>query len=196
MIVVSLSILIYIFGPVLKEETKYNFDKLAKVKYIVGQEETLNSFEKPLVAPNTDFSIVIPKIAAAAPVVPDVNSQDKFEYLKALRSGVAHAAGTAYPGEPGNVYLFAHSTDSFLNVNQYNAVFYLIGKLKAGDEIDIFYQGRLIKYEVTEKKVVAPDDVKYLGSLGDEKTLTLQTCYPPGTTLKRLIVVAKQVVTD
>ena len=105
---------------------------------------------------------------------------------------MAHAKGTAYPGQKGNVYLFAHSTDAFYNVGRYNAVFYLIGKLENGDEIDIYYKDQKIVYEVYEKKVVGADDIKYLGNLGDRNTLTLQTCYPPGTTLKRLVVVASQ----
>lgn len=195
LIIVSLGILVFIFGPALKEEIKYRLNQMSHVKYSLNT-EVEGTFEKPLTPPNTDFSIVIPKIAAVAPIVANVSSQDKYEYLKALKKGVAHAKGSALPGEDGNVYLFAHSTDSFLNVNLYNAVFYLIGKLEKDDEIDIFYKGNLIKYQVIEKKVVAANDTKYLGKLGDENTLTLQTCYPPGTTFKRLIVVAKQIKTD
>jgi sortase A len=186
-------IVLAIFGPVLKEEAQYNFDQISHIKYVIGTEQ-LNTFEKPLTPPNTDFSIIIPKIGAVAPIIDNVDPSDQKKYLAALRKGVAHAAGTGLPDEVGNVYLFAHSTDAFYNVSAYNAVFYLIGKLKSGDEIDIFYQGKLIKYQVYDKKVVGPDSSQYFGSiLPDEKTLTLQTCYPPGTTLKRLVVLAKQV---
>lgn len=188
----SIALIIFIFGPILKEELKYSLNSLSKVKFVVATEQ-LSSFEKPLSPPNEDFSIIIPKIAAVAPIIADVDSQNKNAYLSALKKGVAHAKGTAYPGEPGNVYLFAHSTDTFYNIGRYNAVFYLIGKLDKGDEIDIFYQGRQIKYEVYDKKIVPADETKYLGSISDsEDTLTLQTCYPPGTDWKRLIVVAKQ----
>ncbi len=192
MILAGIALLVFIFGPTFKEEIKYNLDQVSHVKYVVGDEQ-LSTFEKPLTPPNTDFSIIIPKIAAVAPVIDSVDSQNPSEYLAALRRGVAHAKGTKHPGEEGNVFLFAHSTDVFYNVGRYNAIFYLIGKLEAGDEIDIFYQGKQIKYEVTEKKVVNPEDVQYLKGNEEEKTLTLQTCYPPGTTLKRLIVLAKQV---
>lgn len=188
----GLILLFYIFFPVAKEEIKYNLDQAAHIKYVTGTEQ-LSTFEKPLTPPNTDFSIIVPKIGAVAPIVDNVDSSNPETYRSALKKGVAHAAGTQYPDNIGNVYLFAHSTDAFYNVAAYNAVFYLIGKLSKGDEIDIFYQGRQIKYEVYDKKVVGADATQYLGTLiPNEKTLTLQTCYPPGTTIGRLVVLAKQ----
>lgn len=139
---------------------------------------------------DTDFGIVIPKIAANVKVTPDVNVTDEAVYKEVLKGGVAHAAGTAYPGENGHVYLFAHSTDYWWNVGQYNAVFYLLYKLEAGDEVDIFYKGRRYLYRVIGQKVVEPSNVEYLTRTSDEEFLTLQTCWPPGTTLKRLLVFA------
>jgi sortase A len=193
LIFLGLIVLLAIFGPVLKEEIQYNFNQMSHVSYVIGTEQ-LNTFEKPLTPPNTDFSIIIPKIGAVAPIVDNVDASNQKKYLAALRKGVAHAQGTGIPGFVGNVYLFAHSTDAFYNVSSYNAVFYLIGKLNKDDEIDIFYRGKLIKYLVYDKRVVGPDSSQYFGTIiPDEKTLTLQTCYPPGTTLKRLVVLAKQV---
>lgn len=191
LILLGIGILFLIFWPVIKVELKYNFDQISHVKYVVGNEQVSN-FEKPLTPPNTDFSIIIPKIDAVAPIVDNVDPLNQTEYLKALREGVAHAKGTAYPGEIGNVYLFAHSTDAFYNVGKYNAVFYLLGKLTKGDEVFIYYQGEKIKYVVDQVKVVSPTDIQYLAGNSDKNTLTLQTCYPPGTTIDRLIVIANQ----
>lgn len=179
-------LLILIFAPIVKEETKYNFHQAVRT--------IVKTPPKDLTPPNTNFSIVIPKIEAVAPIIANVDATDSKKYLPALKRGVAQAAGTKLPGQVGNVYLFAHSTDAFYNVAAYNAVFYLIGKLNSGDEIDIYYKGVKIKYEVYDKKVVSADSTQYLGTLiSGEKTLTLQTCYPPGTTLKRLVVLAKQI---
>ena len=170
LIILGLALLIFIFGPVIKEETKYKLGQIANVKYVIGTEQ-LDTFEKPLTPPNTDFSVIIPKIGAVAPVVDNVDATDPKQYLSALKKGVAHATGTGIPDEIGNVYLFAHSTDAFWNVSSYNAVFYLIGKLKPGDEIVIYYQNRLITYQVYDKKVVSADSSQYLGTLTpDEKT--------------------------
>jgi LPXTG-site transpeptidase (sortase) family protein len=192
-ILIGISTLLFIFGPVLKEEIKYQTDQKTHVTYsldAIGQ----GTFEKKLTPPNTDFSIVIPAIGAVAPVIENVDAGNPKKYLSALRQGVAHAAGTTLPYDNGNMFLFAHSSDSFYSLNTYNAIFYLIGKLRPGDEVNIFYNDKLFKYEVYDKKVVSSDSSQYFGTLIEgEKTLTLQTCYPPGTALKRLVVLAKQV---
>lgn len=177
------------FWPVAKEEVVYQ-------SRVVTKKIKKNQEEKSLTPPNTSFSIVIPKIRAVAPVIASVDPNNKNEYLSVLKRGVAHAKGTSFPGQGGNTYIFAHSTDAFYHVNQYNAVFYLIGKLKRDDEIDIYYQDNKYVYKVDKVKVVSPSEVKYLGNLGSHDTLTLQTCYPPGTTLKRLVVTAKLVGID
>lgn len=183
LILVSLIFLYLTFAPVIKEEVKYQKREVFHQVPVA----------KDLTPPNKNFSIVIPKIGAVAPIYANIDPFNEKEYLSILHKGVAQARGTKLPGEEGNVYLFAHSTDAFYNVGRYNAVFYLLGKLKKGDEIQIFYKGREIKYSVSEVKVVSADSVKYLGTIGGGKTLTLQTCYPPGTTIERLIVVANQV---
>lgn len=185
LIVTSLILLTLIFWPVAKEEVRYSLNRVVTASV---------SKPKDLMPPNTDFSIVIPKIFAVSSIVPNVDSQNSSVFLPALKKGVAHALGTSFPGEAGNTFLFAHSTDTFYNLVRYNAVFYLIGKLQPGDEVDIYYRGNLIKYRVYDKKVVNADSSQYFGTiLPDEKTLTLQTCYPPGTTLKRLVILAKQI---
>lgn len=191
LIFIGVVIILFIFGPVIKEELGYIFDQWSGVRRSVEPNAALN-YQRPMPIPNRDFSIIIPKINAAAPIVDNVNPMSSTDYLEALKEGVAHAAGTPYPGQVGNVYLFAHSTDAFYNVGHYNAVFFLIGHLVPGDEVDIYYRNTLYKYTVYDKRIVEPTDTEYLGTLLEgEKTLTLQTCYPPGTTIKRLVVMAK-----
>ncbi len=192
LILIGLGILVLIFGPAAREEIRYDLNQAAGIKYSTDV-EVEGTFEKPLKIPNTDFSIVIPAIGAAAPIVDGVDSQDPDKYLPALKRGVAHALGTADPMDGGNVFLFAHSTDSFFNVGRYNAVFYLLGKLKRDDEVFIYYKDRQITYRVESVQIVEADDNKYLQGNADEHLLILQTCYPPGTTLKRLIVIAREV---
>lgn len=181
-ILLSLLILFFIYGPATKEEIVYQ----ARKTLIKN-----NSSLKKLEPPNTQFSIVIPKIGASAPVFANVDPFNESEYLPILKKGVAHAKYSSLPGSFGNTYLFAHSTDAFYNVGRYNAVFYLLGKLEKGDEIDVYYNNRKFVYKVSDKKVVSAKDVFYLGNYGKFNTLTLQTCYPPGTTLKRLVVIAQ-----
>jgi sortase A len=147
-----------------------------------------------LVPQDPYFDILIPKIGANSRIIANVDAGNEQQYLDALKIGVAHAAGTAYPGEGGHVFLFAHSTDYFWNVGAYNAVFYLLNKLEKGDEVDLFYQGHRVVYKVIDKRIVDPSQVEFLTRKTNREFLTLQTCWPPGTTLKRLLVFARRAV--
>lgn len=146
-----------------------------------------------LVPPDPDFSIIIPKVAANSRVIPQVSVTEKEAYLAALQEGVAHAEGTAFPGEGGHMFLFAHSTDFVWNIGTLNAVFYLLYKLEAGDEVILIYKGQRFTYRVTGKEIVDPGQVEYLTRKTDKEFLTLQTCWPPGTTLQRQLIFAERV---
>lgn len=188
-------ILVFIFGPVAKEELGYQFGHMRGLKYSLDAHPEFPGVGVERVVPvDKEFGIVIEKINLNAAVFPNVDPDDPADFLPVLKKGVAHAFGSKFPNEKGNVFLFGHSADAFYNVGRYNAVFFLIGKLEEGDLINIFYKGERYKYEVIDKVVVTPEGIKtYLDQIKEEKTLTLQTCYPPGTTLKRLVVMAKQV---
>lgn len=136
------------------------------------------------------FGIVIPKLGANAHVVPDVDPYNSAIYQQALARGVAHAKGTTVPTQQGNVFLFSHSSVDFYLATQYNAVFYLLNKLEKGDTIEIYYKLDRYTYTVEEKEIVDADAIDYLTRQTSEKILTLMTCWPPGTSLKRLMVTA------
>lgn len=145
-----------------------------------------------LIPKDTEFSITIPKIGASAKIYPNVDPSDPNEFLPILMKGIAHAKGTVFPGMAGNVYLFAHSTDNWWDVGRYNAVFYLLYHLAPGDEIVIFFGGRRFEYVVSQSQILDPSDTTLLTQPhGGEKKLVLQTCWPPGTTWKRLYIIAE-----
>ncbi len=148
--------------------------------------------EQILIPSDTLFSILIPKIGANAKIIPNVDPTDENIFLPALQLGVAHAMGTFFPGQKGNIYLFAHSTDNFWNVGRYNAIFYLLKDLKKGDEVVVFSQNIRHNYKVKNSIIVGPEEVSYLTNANTgEELLVLQTCWPPGTTWQRLIVFAE-----
>ncbi len=203
------------FYQPIREEVRYLYEKQTDKTYVVaspGEEQkikrefSINAQKgslaqaaelkniEVLVPSNPEFGIVIPKIAANSSVIPQVSVTDKDAYLNALQSGVAQAEGTAFPGEGGHIFMFAHSTDFVWNVGTFNAIFYLLYKLEIGDEINIFYKGQRFVYHVTGKEVVDPNQVEYLTRKSDREFLTLQTCWPPGTTLKRQLIFAERVV--
>jgi sortase A len=149
------------------------------------------SKEQVLTAVDPNFSILIPKIGASERITPNVDSTNTEEYLTALQTSVAHAKGSVFPGFNGNVYLFAHSTDNWWNVGRYNAVFYLLKDLVPGDEIVVFFEGKRFNYVVKQNWVGEATEVNFLrDSQGGEQKLILQTCWPPGTTWKRIFVEA------
>ncbi len=136
---------------------------------------------------NTDFGLVIEKIGANSAVIANVDPFNSIEYQATLSRGVAHAKGTALPGESGNVFLFSHSSADFLTATRYNSIFYLLDKLAVGDKVNLYYQQKKYTYELKKKSLVLPEEISYLTGKKDESTLTLMTCWPPGTSLKRLI---------
>lgn len=178
LIVLAVFILVRTFYPVFSAEVSYQTSKI-----IIPKTETI-----PV---DTDFSIIIPKINVNSKVVKNIDPNNSSEYQIALTKGVAHARGSALPGFSGNVFIFAHSANNWYQANQYNAVFYLINKLLPGDEINIYYEGSKYTYSVTDKKIVNAAEINYLTGSTSNQNLTLMTCWPPGTTLKRLIITAK-----
>lgn len=139
---------------------------------------------------NTEFSLIVPKIGVNAPVTPAVNPANPGEYLEVLKKGIAHASTSYFPDEDGTVYLFSHSTNYDWFVADLNAVFYLLKNLEEGDLVVLFYKGTRYTYRLTEKRVVGPKEVSYLLPQGGKKRLILQTCWPPGSTAERLLILA------
>lgn len=148
----------------------------------------------------TDMRIIIPRINQNVPVVGVKNENliaRKWEELesdiqKALRSGVIHYPGTALPGDNGNVVLTGHSSYYAWDPGRFKDVFALLHEVKMGDRIVVYFNQKKFIYEVNKIKVVLPKDVDVLGPAPTEQ-LTLITCTPIGTNLKRLIVQAKLV---
>ena len=105
-------------------------------------------------------------------------------------------AGTSLPGEKGNMFLYGHSVMPFLfNEKNYKTIFSNLHKLEEGDEVIVRFNNKRYVYEVMEKMIRKPEEINPLDLVSSEfkegATLSLMTCTPPGTSLKRLIVNAK-----
>jgi sortase A len=184
--------------PVVAVELKYQFSLLTGINQPVVPTPTLFPTQPP--GPKDEeeaFSIDIPKISATSVVIPNVDAGDPSVYTPALQKGVAHALGTGLPGTESRlnrtIYLFAHSTSAPSLVTRYNAQFYLLHKLEAGDGIDVTFWAQNYRYRVRETKIVEANDVSWLEPQTQEELLVLATCTPPGTTWKRLLVIAERV---
>ena len=140
--------------------------------------------------------ITISKINVTAPMVWSI-SEDETSMLKDLENGVNHYLKTASLGQNGNAVISGHSSNYIWAKGDYNHIFKDLDNLEKGNIIvikTIQKNGRVIvyQYKVTEKFTTTPDDEKIFANT-NEPTLTLTTCWPIGTNLKRLIVKAELV---
>jgi LPXTG-site transpeptidase (sortase) family protein len=196
------------FGPALYYELQYRIIQIRGVHFSVenipqkgskinnpsiGFTDILSGKKEQILMPiDPVFNILIPKIGANARIFPNIDPSNPDIFLPILQKGVAHAAGTFFPGQAGNIYLFAHSTDNFWDVGRYNAIFYLLKDLREGDDVVIFYQNTRHNYKVTKIGTVSPSEVSFITAASTGKELLiLQTCWPPGTTWQRLLVLAE-----
>lgn len=211
LVFISLGALVAAFSPIILSELNFRYDLakssvVVKIKQAFAREKAPNPLKadtsgitynpmktadgSTVLPVNTDFAIVIPKLGINSPVVAGVNPGEKKSYTEALKKGVAHASTSFYPNENGAVYLFSHSTNYEWFVRDLNAIFYLIKDLEPKDPIVLIYMGHRYTYEMRDKKIVSSRDITYLQPIPNQRTLILQTCYPPGTTFKRLLLFA------
>jgi sortase A len=132
----------------------------------------------------THYTLSIPKLEITEAIV-EIGGED-------LGQSLVHYPGTALPGQYGNVVIFGHSVlPQFFNPKNYKTIFSTLPTLEEGDEILIDFDGITYRYVVTQMVEVGPDDISVLEQRYDAEYLSLITCVPPGTYLKRLIVRAR-----
>jgi sortase A len=105
---------------------------------------------------------------------------------------VGHHAGSAHPGEMGNVVLSGH-------VDYKGQVFKDLDKVNKGDEVTVYTMKGQYLYVVSDIKLVQEEGVSeeqkrrnaaFMNPTPDQ-TLTMITCWPYGIDTHRLIVIAK-----
>lgn len=143
--------------------------------------------------------LVIPKINVDAPVVYDVPSLEESIIQNKLKDGVVHypiPGANSVPGQQGNTVVLGHSSNDVFDDGDYKFVFVQLDKLNIGDSFYMHYGGTRYTYSVKEKKVIMPNEVSQLIIDSPTPLATLVTCTPPGTALKRLVVIAEQISPD
>lgn len=179
---------------------QYNRLIVAQVKAYVSPGSI--SPQNVILDPTTDTKVgpeprlIIPKINVDAPVVYDVPSIEEHVVQSKLKSGVVHypiPGANSMPGQKGNTVVLGHSSNDVFDDGAYKFVFVQLDKLNKGDTFYLNYNGTRYTYSVTEKKVIDPTQVSELVINSDTPIATLVTCTPPGTALKRLVVIAEQI---
>lgn len=119
--------------------------------------------------------VQIPKIHLTVPLL------DGTDALT-LNRAVGRIAGTAWPGEEGNIGIAGHRDGFFRGLKDINA----------GDAIELRTRNGTDQYVVDDIQIVTPDNVDVLRPRSTP-SLTLVTCYPfyfVGSAPKRYVVTA------
>jgi len=164
----------------LAEEAKGLKPSTASPSFTLWSEQRARDYQESLAAPFTGAVGIlrIDKIKVEAPILEGTDGSS-------LNRGVGHVAGTANPGEDGNVVIAGHRDGFFRGLKD----------VSLGDAVEVanFYETET--YIVDRIVVVDPSDVSVLQPR-TRSSLTLITCYPfhyIGSAPKRYIVQASAV---
>ena len=191
-IFVSLFFLVY-FGLNAKSysvKLRYSYDTNVKKETIPSNLPAVHKTENNEVV-NMPDSIIIPKIRVSAPIIWQINFND---INSRLNERVIHFNGTALPNQEGDTVLTGHSSAYPWQKTNYGQVFALLDNLAPGDQIYIIYQKKKYVYRVKEKKIINAEESEIINK--KEARLTLITCWPVGTSLRRLVVQVDQIKTE
>lgn len=140
---------------------------------------------------NRDQSAVldIPSLGISAPLIWTKNTKD---FDADLKKGVVHYPGTALPGELGTSYISGHSSNFSWVKSPYNQIFAKLNDLADNQSFSITVtnsQGQKTKlsYVVKRRGEYLPNDQAQFANT-NKSIVALSTCWPPGTTAKRLVV--------
>ena len=120
--------------------------------------------------------IVIEKIGLETVVLEGVGKTD-------LREGPGHWPSTPFPGQSGNFVISGHRTT-------YGAPFFRLDRLEPGDTIDLLLPYAAVRYQVTRRIIVFPDQVEEVRQRGFEQ-ISLATCHPIYSAKQRLVIQAE-----
>jgi sortase A len=137
--------------------------------------QSLAQLPIPTPGPEQAVQIQIPTIDVDAPIV----QGDGWEQLK---KGVAQHAGSADPGQSGNLVLSAHD-------DIYGEIFRHLDQLQRGDEVIIYTATRSFTYIVSSVQIVLPTNVEVMAPTPNP-TVTLISCYPYMVDSQRIVVQA------
>ena len=199
-LLVGVVFLLSVFWPILKYEIKSKSftQQLVSPVEVLGESATVVDYSRPSTwfptAPS--LSLQSSKITHYTLSIPKLKIEQAIVYIggEDLMKSLIQYPGTALPGQYGNTVVFGHSVlPQFFNPKNYKTIFSTLPTLIKGDEILIDFDGVLYRYEVFELREVLPDDVSVLEQRHNAEYLSLITCVPPGTYLRRLIVSARLV---
>ena len=151
--------------------------------------EYVDPFNYDVAAPKINSSqnniiayIHIPKIGERLPIYLGATNDH-------LSKGAAHVVGSSLPlgGESTHSVVSAHR--GYAGANYFRH----IDLLKTGDQFTITGANGQLTYEVTETKIISPDDISHFSVEQGEDWVTLLSCHPYMINDERIIVHARRV---
>jgi LPXTG-site transpeptidase (sortase) family protein len=144
----------------------------------VAQELKIRPAKAGAVAPR-DNRLVIPSIGVNMRVLEGPNEN-------VLWRGAWRIPGTSTPNKGGNTVITGHRFQYRAGSN----TLYLADKVKKGDLMVAYWNGKPYTYRVTEKKLVAPN-ADYIHAPSAKPRLTVYTCAPLFSTKQRLVLIGE-----
>ena len=138
--------------------------------------------------------ILIPKMWKNVPLLDIKNQKISWEkelnniFMKELENWVIRYPWSSKPWEIGNTFIFWHSSNFPWIKWNFNDVFSLLDSVVYNDIIIVYYWQKKYTYKIREKKIINPGNVELLNRNKNKSELTIMTCWPIWTTLKRLVV--------
>ena len=167
--------------PSVLSESTTDYTQLSN--WFVNSPDNNGLIDQIIDSSNSTYYLSVPKLKITDAIV-TIGSMD-------LEKSLIQYPQTALPGQLGNTVIFGHSVlPQFFSPKNYLTIFSTLYKLEQGDEIILRYDKSVYKYVVEEMFEVQPTNLSVLEQRYDSKNLTLITCSPPGTYLRRLIIKA------
>lgn len=163
----------------------------------INQPLLIASIEDMPVGP--DNLLVIPKLGLESPLVFDAASNSEADMQTALERGVVHynlPDANSLPGQKGNTVFLGHSAGDVFYGGHFKYIFSRLNRLASGDTFYINFNGVRYIYSIQSTEIIYPDQLERLVINDGNAWVTLVTCDPPGSSLRRLIIYAKQISPD
>ncbi|HEX3095789.1 MAG TPA: sortase [Patescibacteria group bacterium] len=153
--------------------------------------------------PNNDINQNIPgkiDIPSVKVSVPLTWTKDVKDFDNDLKKGTVHYPGTVLPGQLGTAYISGHSSGYIWDHSAYKQIFAVLGQVKDGDSFTItvtLNSGKqaIYHYVVSSRGEFQADDQAQFANTADS-VVALSTCWPVGTTARRLVLFAKLTQTE
>lgn len=132
--------------------------------------------------------------------VPITWTKDVKDFDNDLKKGLVHYPGTVMPGEVGTSYISGHSSGYLWDKSPYKQVFAILGQVKDGTSFKITVvenSGKTVIYHyVVERRgeFAADDQAQFVNTA--DSIVALSTCWPVGTTARRLVLFGKLTQTE